>query len=150
MALESPLEGLERPWRSTKHAKEAFASTVAYKATFQRIVQRRNRNSKSEELTYLMKSWTSSLKNGMLETCPRRIFPPLSSRHRAEVCSSTMVSLPNFSIFSNISPSTVEKIKIQKNRSCSQSFRSSSASSIRNTVSSSVPFPRLSIMPMEP
>ena len=57
----------------------------------------------------------------------------------SEVSSSTTVlSLDlHIYIFSNIPPS-VKNIKVQKNKSCSQSSRSSSASSIRNTVSSSV------------
>ena len=50
-----------------------------------------------------------------------------------------MVSSLDLHVFSNISPSTVKNIKVQKNKSCSQSPMSSSTSSIRNTVSSSVP-----------
>ena len=59
-----------------------------------------------------------------------------------------MVSSPNLSVFSNISPSIVENIKIQKNIPHSQSSKSSSASSIRNTVSSSVPI--ISELPTSP
>lgn len=48
-----------------------------------------------------------------------------------------MVSSPDLELFSNISPSPVKNIKIQKNVSHSQSPRSSSASG-SNTVSPSV------------
>ena len=58
-----------------------------------------------------------------------------------------MVSLPDLNIFSNIS-SSVKNIKVQKNKFHSQSSRSSSASSIRNTVSSSVPI--ISELPTSP
>ena len=54
----------------------------------------------------------------------------------SEVSSSTTVSLPDLHIFSNISPS-VKNIKVQKNKFHNQLPRSSSTSSIRNTVSSS-------------
>src|SRR5580698_1533695 len=65
----------------------------------------------------------------------------------SEVPSSTTVSSPDLPISSNISP-FVKNIKVQKNKSCSQSSRPSSASSIKNTVSSSVPI--ISEVPTSP